>query len=161
MPHIFNHSPNNEIQVCISQDQVWVHVTENPNKSVINTRYFISLFCGGKKKKQRQPIQGRQVDSMVFRCHAPFFSSMNLVHSFFFQGCLMSPANISCFRQLEGKTKNKMAYLPAKPALLMQPSKSFIPYFQFYLTDQNLVTWPCLAAKDAEEKICDAISNKI
>ena len=45
-----------------------------------------------------------------------------------------------------------MVHLPAKPAPWMQPSKSFVPYFQFYLTRQNLVIWPCLAAKEAEKK---------
>lgn len=45
-----------------------------------------------------------------------------------------------------------MVHLPAKPAPRMQPSKSFVAYFQFYLTRQNLVTWPCLAAKEAEKK---------
>ena len=59
-----------------------------------------------------------------------------------------------------------MVYLPAKPAPRMQPSKSFVPYFQFYLTHQDLVIWPFLAAKEAEKKSdllheCTAVSNKI
>lgn len=124
-----NHSPNNR--------HLGVHLLglsldpchkRHKKKSIVKKILYFSHM----KEAQRQTIHYQYVDSMVLTLPAPFFSSTTLAYGFFPQGCLMSLANTSCYRQLKRKEKQtKVAYLQDKPDPFMQSSRSFIQYFQF------------------------------